>query len=199
MEGQRQRSGGGRRRRRKARAQARSANPEPVLIAARRPNSPLIAKAAGRGTVAASASPQPERDRPARKPAKKLNGEQQPQRRAARIVALPSGELDADEQERQRLLERLLFAEGRSAISRAARAYAEGGFEFPEDQEVQLRLLEHMDEDVAAQAIDVMTRLLEDDAPIKKPVLEQRLRRLEEYAEDGDVRDAAASLRRAIR
>jgi hypothetical protein len=41
--------------------------------------------------------------------------------------------------------------------------------------------------------------LLEKERPIKKPVFEQRLRRLEEYAEEAATRDAAASLRRVIR
>lgn len=201
MEGQRQRSSGGRRRRRKARAQARSANPEPVLIAARRPNSPLLSKPLSRGQIAASASPQPDRDdgRPARKSSKREDGEAQPQRRSARIVAVSNEELDVAERERQRLLERLLIAEGRSSITNAARAYAEAGHEFPEEQEVQLRLLEHMDEDIAAEAIEVIARLVEDEPPIQKPVLEQRLRRLEEYAEDSSIREAAADLRRAIR
>ena len=92
-----------------------------------------------------------------------------------------------------------MMSEGRGAISRAAREYREAGFEFPLDQEVQLRLLEQFDEDRAREAIDTLTELLQQQEPIKKPVLEQRLRRLEEYAEEEATREAAAALRRAIR
>lgn len=64
---------------------------------------------------------------------------------------------------------------------------------------MQLQLLEHFDEDVARGAVDVLTRLLGGAPPLKRPVLEQRLRRLEEYAEDASTREAAAALRRSLR
>jgi hypothetical protein len=67
------------------------------------------------------------------------------------------------------------------------------------EQVVQLQLLEHFDEELALQAIVELSRLLKSEPPLKRPVLEQRLRRLEEYAEDGQTRDAAAELRRALR
>jgi hypothetical protein len=44
-----------------------------------------------------------------------------------------------------------------------------------------------------------MTRLLAKEEPIKRPVLDQRLRRLEEYAEDPSTRSTAAALRRSLR
>jgi len=89
--------------------------------------------------------------------------------------------------------------EGRGAVSRAANEYREAGFDFPREQEVQLQLLEHFDEERARDAIAVLAELLEDQAPIKKPVFEQRLRRLEEYADEPATRAAAARLRRGIR
>jgi hypothetical protein len=89
--------------------------------------------------------------------------------------------------------------EGRGAISRAADEYREAGFDFPREQEVQLQLLEHFDEERARDAIAVLADLLVDQPPIKKPIFEQRLRRLEEYADEPATREAAASLRRGIR
>jgi hypothetical protein len=103
------------------------------------------------------------------------------------------------ERQRQRLIDRLLASEGRVAISRAADEYRAASFEFPVEQEVQLKLLEHLDETCARSAIEALKALLERERPIKKPVFEQRLRRLEEYGEDAATRDAAASLRRTIR
>jgi hypothetical protein len=122
-----------------------------------------------------------------------------PVRRTARIVQLDGKPLDEREIERRRLLQRLLDCEGRSAISRAAEAYLEAGFEFPEDQEVQLQLLEHFNEDRARAAVNVLQVIMAREAPKKRPVFEQRLRRLEEYADELVTREAAATLRRAIR
>lgn len=200
MDGQRQRSDQ-RRTRRKSRGE-RAPLPEPIRIAARRPNSPLLAKAPPR-TVAASASPRKrtepsvERDvvveeaRP--RPAPEVP------RRAARIVTLGSGAQDERRMERQKLLSRLLASEGRGAISRAADEFLRNGFELPDEQEVHLQLLEHFDESRARESLLTMTRLLKEQPPIKRPVLDQRLRRLEEHADEAATRTLAADLRRAIR
>lgn len=199
MEGQRQKAGGGRRRRRKARNQGRPAAPELVLIAARRPNSPLLPGGNGKGAAAASAVPAPRNGQSATAEDKPRDAAVQPQRRAARIVQAGSGTSDEREALRERLLERLLLAEGRGAVSKAARVYAEEGFTYPETQEAQLQLLEHVDETVAGQALQALERLLEREPVQKKPILDQRLRRLEEHAEEAEVREAAARLRRAVR
>jgi hypothetical protein len=121
------------------------------------------------------------------------------ERRSARIVQLNGGNADATEKQRLRLLDRLLLSEGRGAISRAANEYRDAGFTFPAEQEVQLKLLEHFDEDCARGALDTLSRLLREQPPLQRPVLEMRLRRLEECADDPDMREAAGVLRRAIR
>ena len=204
MNGQRQRARGGRRRRRKAKDKGQSGTPvEPILIAARRPNSPVILAGSARPRVAASAKPTsvnvtassaagPQSARKGETPAT-------PVRRTARIVQLDGKPLGEREIERRRLLQRLLDCEGRSAISHAAEAYLNAGFEFPEDQEVQLQLLEHFNEDRARAAVNVLQVIMAREAPKKRPVFEQRLRRLEEYADELVTREAAATLRRAIR
>jgi hypothetical protein len=92
-----------------------------------------------------------------------------------------------------------LASEGRAAISRAANDLIHAGFEFPVAQDVQLQLLEHFDEVRAFQALCHLTELLKTETPIKRPVFEQRLRRLEAFAEDQATRLAAADLRRVVR
>lgn len=122
-----------------------------------------------------------------------------PARRAARIVRLDGKPLDDNEIERRRLLQRLIDSEGRSAISRAADDYRSAGFEFPGEQDVHLQLLAHFNETLAGQAIEALTEIVARETVRKRPVLDQRLRRLEEYADEGSIREAAAALRRRIR
>ena len=97
------------------------------------------------------------------------------------------------------MIDRLLTSEGRVAISRAANDLRLAGFEFPQNQDVMLQLLEHNDEALARQAVVQLKVLLESEKPIKLPVFSQRLRRLEEVGEDPQTRKAAADLRRQIR
>jgi hypothetical protein len=119
-------------------------------------------------------------------------------RRSVRIIESTKAQ-DEFESIRGRLLQRLLDAEGRGAITRAADALAEQNIEVPEEQELQVQLLDHNDERRARAAIDVMTRLLEKQPPKKRPILERRLSRLEQEADDGELRASAGALRKAIR
>jgi hypothetical protein len=122
-----------------------------------------------------------------------------PVRRAARIVAAPSRDGDAQMRERERLLARLLASEGRSSITRAADEYVRAGFDFPIDQRVQLQLLEHLDEALARASLEALAGILASEPPLKRPVFEQRLRRLEDSAEEEATRKAAGDLRRQLR
>ncbi|HYQ03991.1 MAG TPA: hypothetical protein VER96_35200 [Polyangiaceae bacterium] len=119
-------------------------------------------------------------------------------KRAARIVGAPAA-VDEAELERRHLLSRLLESEGPAAVTRAANAYRKGGFQFPEEQLVQLKLLEHSDEAEVCSALAVLTSLLDQQPPIKLPVFEQRLKRLEDGAEEAETRVRAAELRRVLR
>jgi hypothetical protein len=200
------------------------AREEPILIAARRPNAPSAYPT--RRFIAASAVPR-NSDGARPKPLKQTNadgksavsgsdaaiqevGRRRSERpsarnddsgkhRAARIVQVQAAGPDDREKLRLKLIDRLLHSEGRVAITRAARELAEAGFEYPVVQDVQLQLLEHFDEGCAHQAICHLTELLNEEAPIKRPLFEQRLRRLEEFADDGETRQAAAELRRTVR
>jgi len=119
-------------------------------------------------------------------------------RRDARIVQRKEDEIDETERIRRRLLSRYLAAEGRAAITHAADAYFKEGFELPLEQDAQLKLLEHFDEARAGQAVSALTTIIEEDDPIQLPVLRQRLRRLEDHAEDLTLRTAATALRRRL-
>jgi hypothetical protein len=119
-------------------------------------------------------------------------------RRAVRIVQVSDEAADRNAREQQ-LLERLVRSQGRGAISRAADDLLQCEFVPPKEQEVQIQLLEHEDERRAREAVFAMAELLQREAPIKRPVLDQRLRRLEQSAEDPITRDAAGALRRSMR
>jgi hypothetical protein len=257
MEGQRERTSSRRRQRRKSKNARGKVPLEPVLIAARRPDSPLlrngfrnvIASAEPKrsglasvqltdafGSPAASsralslddgahpgqngtsehgpasfddaaegnrptgsgafdASPAPVLDAIDRADAPRPDGVR---RRAVRIVKVAEQALAPDNRE-QRLLDRLVRSQGRSAISRAADDLWDSKFVAPRQQEVQIQLLEHENEHRARDAVFVMAELLQRESPIQRPVLDQRLRRLEEFAEDPITRDAARALRRSMR
>jgi hypothetical protein len=265
MEGQRERTSSRRRQRRKSKNARGKITVEPVLIAARRPDSPLLKN--GFHAVIASAEPKRSRrssvylsDALASGPASdvqtsggialgesdleepELNGvaadadddeedeasasleasdgsaereshsnpaanndsanaatpRTDVRRRAVRIVKATEQTVAPDNRE-QRLLDRLMRSQGRVAISRAANELWESKFKAPRQQEVQIQLLEHENEHRARDAVFVMAELLQRESPIQRPVLDQRLRRLEEFAEDPITRDAARALRRSMR
>ncbi len=149
---------------------------------------------------AASAKPRPDRSAQAEMPKlDKPSSADTPRRREARIVQVKQDTIDDRERERRRLLSHVMAAEGRSAISRAVENYLAAGFVLPEEQEVQLKLLEHFDESRAREALDVLSCLIASEAPRQVPVFDQRLRRLEEHADELTTRTAAADLRRCLR
>ncbi len=122
-----------------------------------------------------------------------------PERRsAARIVAGPKPVTDVKELERQRMLARLLNAQGRTAITRAADDYFALGHTLPASAEAWTQLLEHRDEARVAEAIAWLGELLGSAPPPRRAVLEARLRSIEELAEESSTQEAAAELRRRI-
>ncbi len=115
-----------------------------------------------------------------------------------RIVLAPPPQTDPRGVERQRLLAKLLGAEGRPQITKAANEFLGAGFTFPEDQDVHLKLLEHSDEARVREALGALGALLVGELPKRRAMLESRLRRIEEFAEEETTRDAAAQLRRKV-
>jgi hypothetical protein len=197
MHRERQRRGG----RDERRGAKRGGRPqvEPIVFAARRPQPGA--------TPPASDDENPELGAPARGPAPEESTQalastptpSAPVRRSARIVATGSRNADSAEVQRERLLARLLASEGRAMISRAADECRRAGVEFPLEQAVQLQLLEHVDEALARDALSALGRILAAEAPRKRPILEQRLKRLEDCADEEATRSAAAELRRSLR
>ena len=127
-----------------------------------------------------------------------------PARSSARLVSpsSPTGALaglaPADDPKRRRLLARLLEAEGPSAVTRAADELFAAGYSAPHDLETGVKLLEHVDEARVLEALKTLDALLALRPPARKTVLEGRLRRLEDSAEDASVRELAARLRRRL-
>jgi hypothetical protein len=119
--------------------------------------------------------------------------------RAARIVSASVQDPDGRLLERERLLSRILSSQGRGAITRAADQFRRAGFDFPIEQPVQLQLLEHLDEALVRGAIDALRGIVVSEPPLKRPIFEQRLKRLEDSAEEEATRAAASELRRALR
>ena len=235
---QRERTSSRRRQRRKSKSARSKVVVEPVLIAARRPDSPrleagfrsVVASAQPKGLGAAKANGQASNADvalnghaddadddlapPAHAPSGELdtasearaasdtngstNGTGVVRRRTVRIVKVSDNVLTQSNREQQ-LLDRLVRSQGRGAISRAADDLWESKFVAPKRQEVQIQLLEHENEHRARDAVFVMAELLQRESPIQRPVLDQRLRRLEEFAEDPITRDAARALRRSMR
>ena len=99
---------------------------------------------------------------------------------------------------RQDLLRKINVAQGSKAISDAIESFLGHGFELPDDQEMFLQMLEHRDEERVRHAMAQLERLIAGQLPKRKPVLVQRLKRLEENADESQTRDMAADLRRKV-
>ena len=117
---------------------------------------------------------------------------------AARIVLPPNPDADPKHAERRKLLGKLLAATGPASISKAADLFLAAGFTFPDDQETHVQLLEHVDEERVRESISKLTNIFAGEMPKRRPVIEQRLRRIEDQADEQETRDAAAALRRML-
>lgn len=117
---------------------------------------------------------------------------------AGRIVLPAPPQSDPRTGERQRLLAKLLAAEGRPNVSKCADDFLRAGFTLPEEQDVYLKLLEHANEERVRAAIDTLATILAGELPKRRAVLESRLRRIEQFAEEPATREAAERLRRRV-
>jgi hypothetical protein len=121
-----------------------------------------------------------------------------PAKAAGRIVLAPAPQSDPRTAERQKLLGRLMVAEGRPKISKAADDFLKAGFTLPDEQDVYLQLLEHADEEHVRTACGRLCTILAGELPKRRAVLESRLRRIEQFAEEPPTREAAERLRRLV-
>lgn len=150
-------------------------------------------QSAHRAALEALFSPKKEED-----PSKSAKGVDPVTGKPGRIVLAPPPQADPRAQDRQRLLGKLLHAEGRPAITKAANELFKQGFSLPQEQDVYLQLLEHTSEERVRDAIAALATILLSELPKRRPVLQSRLRRIEEYAEDSATRTAAAELWRQV-
>jgi hypothetical protein len=94
---------------------------------------------------------------------------------------------------------RLLKAQGSHAITDAAEAFFYAGYALEEDdQEGWLQLLEHRDEGRVREAIEKLRKSFLRKPPRHKPLLQQRLRRIEDIADESATREAASELRKSV-
>ncbi|MGZ3472831.1 MAG: hypothetical protein ACXVCJ_00025 [Polyangiales bacterium] len=114
-------------------------------------------------------------------------------------IIVPRGlSRDAGTLERQRLIASLLAAQGRPAVTQATEALLAAGHPLPDDQEAHLQVLEHADEARVRSSLSALGAILSHEPARRRPVLEQRLKRIEEFAEEPATREAAAALRRKL-
>jgi hypothetical protein len=120
--------------------------------------------------------------------------------RSARIVTARTDARDEKELLLERLVERLGAAEGRAAITKIVGEIEELGLSVPENHQIaHLQLLEHSAEPRVRASIARLAAILDKEPSKRGAVLESRLRRLEEFADDSETRAAAAELRRRIK
>lgn len=114
------------------------------------------------------------------------------------VEAAPDDVAARAAQKRQDLLRKIGAAQGPKAVSDTIDAFLHAGFTLPDDQEIFLQMLEHRDEERVREALTRLEHLLMGQMPKRKPVLVQRLKRIEEHAEEDATRSAAAQLRRKV-
>ncbi len=90
------------------------------------------------------------------------------------------------------------LTQGRVAITQVTKALVAAGHDIPDTQEAHLQFLEHGDDARIRASILALSVILDGEPPKRRPVLEQRLARIEEFADDVATRDAAAALRRKL-
>jgi hypothetical protein len=116
-----------------------------------------------------------------------------------KIIAPRPPATDPKTLERARLLSSLLLAKGRADVTRAAEAFFAAGHALDRrDQEPHLQLLEHADEGRVREAVAALADILSRDPVQHRPVLERRLSRIAETADERTTRDAADALRRRV-
>jgi hypothetical protein len=151
-----------------------------------------------RAALEALFAPKPDPDRASSAAVGRDKREASSTPKPGRIVLAPPPQSDPKAIERQRLLSKLLLAAGRPNITKAANEFLRAGFSFPSEQDVYLQLLEHTDEAHVRDAIDALDSILAGEVPKRRAVLDSRLRRIEQFADESTTRAAAERLRRRV-
>jgi hypothetical protein len=119
-------------------------------------------------------------------------------RESARVIKVAPKAGDARAEQREKLVEKLLAAQGRGAVTKAEAELRKAGFDLPQTQDVQLQLLEHSDESCVRDALARLGALLDGESAKRTTVLDARLRRLEDCAEENETRELATALRKKL-
>lgn len=100
--------------------------------------------------------------------------------------------------ERERLIAALLAASDRLTVTRTTESLVSAGHDIPDTQEAHFQILEHSDEARVRASVAALEVILAREPAKRRPVLEQRLKRIEEFADESATRDAATALRRKL-
>lgn len=99
---------------------------------------------------------------------------------------------------RQNALRKLQDAVGRFEVEVAFKEYLEIDPELPRDVNALLAVLEHSDEGLLQRAIELIEELISSKSFPRKELLKQRLRKIEDLAEEPETVEMAESLRRKL-
>lgn len=99
---------------------------------------------------------------------------------------------------RQAALKELRSAIGRSDVEKALKAYFAVDDALPRDPDALLNVLLHSDEALVRDAIELLGSLVEERPIKRQELLRQRLRQIEDLAEEDRTASAAESLRRKL-
>ncbi len=99
---------------------------------------------------------------------------------------------------RQKALRKLAEAVGRFEVEDAVRAFLNVDGELPRDADVLLNVLQHSDEALVRQAIVLLDEVLLERPFKRNELLKQRLRQVEDLAEEPDTVELASKLRHKV-
>jgi hypothetical protein len=99
---------------------------------------------------------------------------------------------------RQALLRAVRDADDRQTLAAATADLLAMDGELPDDADVLISVLRHPDEAVVRDAIRALGKLASSRPLKRKELLKQRLRQVEELAEEEETRVAGAELRKAL-
>jgi hypothetical protein len=99
---------------------------------------------------------------------------------------------------RQAVLKRLRNAVGQSDVVDAVKELLELDGELPREPDALLSALQHPDESIQRQAISLLKELVAERPLKRADLLRQRLRRIEDLAEDPETAKVASELRHIV-
>jgi hypothetical protein len=122
--------------------------------------------------------------------------EHKPRPRSARIVSASGQDPTGASSSASACSLGSLSSEGRGAVTRAADQYLRAGFEFPLEQPRAAPAARASGRGAGTGRVETLRGIVVSEPPLKRPILEQRLKRLEDSAEEAETRAAATELRR---